>query len=138
VSFFVSEIFSAWTNKAARAELIPQLINSYEYIIMSITVRLWSEAELKAVDAGNDWLLTLLANKTSFSQDEMKVYMRNIHRVKEYVVNFDEEEFGQIDGVIVKAACVETLKVFLRKEYTVNLASLTVHHKVTKYEEIEL
>lgn len=106
---------------------------------MSITIRLWSEKELQAVDNGDKWLLTLLVNKTTFPQDEMKVFMRNIHLVKEYLVNFDEEEFGpNIDSIIVKAPSVEMLKRFLTAEYDVNLSSLTVHHKTTKYEEIEL
>lgn len=106
---------------------------------MSVTVRLWNEKDLEAVNDGDDWLLTLLVNKKTFCPDEMKILLKNLHRVKSFVVNFDEDVFGpNTEGVIVKAPNIEMLKEFLSKEYTSNLSDLIVHHKIEKYEQIEL
>lgn len=106
---------------------------------MSITVRFWNEKDLEAVENGDDWLLTLLVNKKTFCPDEMKTLLKNLHRVKTYVINFDKDVCGpDVEGVIVKAPNIEMLKAFLAKEYTWGWADLTVHHKVEKYEEIKL
>ncbi|KKM91641.1 hypothetical protein LCGC14_1226500 [marine sediment metagenome] len=66
---------------------------------MSIAVRLWSDAELRAVKR-DKWLATLLMNGTSFSAEEMAHYPYEQRRT--YNCDFgDKDETTTIYATIV-------------------------------------
>jgi hypothetical protein len=80
---------------------------------MSITVRLWSKAELKGIlDHTLDKnLITVFMNGHTFSWDEISVYPYDIR--KTYEIKFN----GQSEKIMVYAVDEESLFWFLSKEY---------------------
>ena len=56
---------------------------------MSITVRLWSKAELESLQH-NRFLATMFMNGSSFSKEEMRYYPYNLRR--SYVAQWGSEE----------------------------------------------
>lgn len=78
---------------------------------MSITVRTWSDEELKKVLSGEDaHLSTIFMNVKTFTKDEIKFYPY-IFR-KTYTVYLEDESY-----ITVYAVDDESLKWFLSREY---------------------
>ena len=78
---------------------------------MSITVRLWSEDDLQAIDEGKDThLATVFLNGKTFSGDELGHYPYTLR--KTYLAELDDEsvEFYATDD--------DAALWFLAKEYT--------------------
>lgn len=78
---------------------------------MSITTRLWSDAELKATKH-DKWLATLLMNGTTFSIKELEFYPHSQRRTYNCFWRAEPE------GVKIYATDVKMLLKFIDAEYT--------------------
>lgn len=88
---------------------------------MSITVRLWSKATLEEIKhlRADKKTLTVFMNKSSFLEDEIKVYPYKIR--KSYLVEFIDGDTRE-----VYATDDKTLLWFLLQEYhTESITSIT-------------
>ncbi len=98
---------------------------------MSITVRLFSDEELKTISKGkNNFLATVLANKKTYTPTEMKSFSKIRKSVREFLVSFDYEN----DEPFIKiyAFDIESLKWFISQEYHIDhLESVT--EVITRY-----
>jgi len=85
---------------------------------MSITVRRWSEEELKEIKEGkNNFLATIFMNRKTFSKKELNYYPHHLRKI--YDVYFDIE--GEEDELITVYATDDTnLLAFLEEEYDIN------------------
>jgi len=81
---------------------------------MSITVRNWTPEELAACDTDN-WLLTLLANCTTFSSEGIRALHKNHAKVKTYVASWDADDD---EPVTIKATDDAMLRRFIDAKYT--------------------
>ena len=99
---------------------------------MSITVRLWSDAELEAVKH-NKWLATLLMNGTTFSEREMAHYPYDQRRTYEceWAVTNPEEP-----TLTIYATDVRMLLKFIDEEYT--RRPDYIHQKITQYRPVKV
>lgn len=98
---------------------------------MSITVRLWTETELKKAHTGEDReLTTLLLNKTTLSEQEARYYPYNLRRSYE-ALWMDEGE-----PVTIYAPDDEMVLWFIRQDY-VRLPDV-LYEVLTEYRYIEL
>jgi len=99
---------------------------------MSITVRLWSEQDLKDIESDN-WLATIFMNVTTFSKKEIAKYPYD--RCKSYLAEFDMlDEDGTNTGLDeVKFYATDDIMAqrFLKEEYC--LAPLALYRIETEY-----
>jgi len=103
---------------------------------MSVTVRLWSDADLEAIKSGKDKLLaTIFMNVSTFCEREIKCYPYGLRRTficRWFTDNPKEED----ETITVYATDVNTLKQFLNMEY-VRLPNL-IDEQFTQYKPITL
>lgn len=78
---------------------------------MSITVRLWSKADLESLQH-NRWLATIFMNACVFSEDTIKHYPYNLR--KQYTASWNEET----EPVKIYATDDTMLLRFIDAEYT--------------------
>lgn len=78
---------------------------------MSITVRLWSKADLESLQH-NRWLATIFMNGCTFSEEEIKHYPYNLR--KTYTAEWDEG----FEPVRIYATDDTMLLRFIDAEYT--------------------
>mgnify|MGYP001562929696 CR=1 FL=1 len=93
---------------------------------MSITVRLWSKAELESLQH-NRWLATIFMNGCTFGEQKIKHYPYNLRR--EYTASWEDE------GPVRIYATDDTMLLrFIDAEYTARPDYLA--EVITRYREI--
>lgn len=96
---------------------------------MSITVRLWSEDDLKMIKSGMDpWLSTVFMNASTFSVEEIEVYP--YEQRKTYVAYYDR--MGE--QVELYATDDDMAKRFFAAEYSAPLLCLV--EVITTFREV--
>ena len=83
---------------------------------MSITVRLWEKDELEKAKK-DEWLATLLMNKSTYSQEELKAYHSIPFQEREFICFWEEDNGISTDPIKIQATSMETLRQFLSTEY---------------------
>lgn len=96
--------------------------------IMSITVRLWTDEELKATKH-DKWLATLLMNGTTFTEQEIAFYPYEQRRTYRCWWLGAEEE------VTIYATDEKMLLRFIDAEYT--RRPDWIHQKITQYRPVK-
>ena len=107
--------------------IFPQIIHQYK----CITVRLWSKEDLEKAKSGDRWLRTLLANKTTFNQEEIDTLFAFKGTIKRYLVCFGFNE----EPIKISATDDEMLYEFLNREYTG--MPLSCEEIMTTYRKLE-
>ena len=96
---------------------------------MSITVRLWSEDDLKMIESGMDpWLSTIFMNANTFSVEEIKVYPYEQRRT--YIANYNNVD----ESVEFHATDDDMAKRFYTAEYGEPLLCLV--EVITTFREV--
>lgn len=95
---------------------------------MSITVRLWSHAELEATKK-DKWLATILMNGKTFSQEEMSYYPYSQRRT--YICEWVDEP----EPITIYATDERMLLKFIDAEYT--RRPDFIHQQITQYRPIK-
>lgn len=93
---------------------------------MSITVRLWSNEDLKKIKNNEDkFLTTLFLNASSFGKEEIKAYP--YHLRKQYVAMLK----GNTESITFYATDKESALKFLKAEYRLNEYPLEELREIT-------
>ena len=95
---------------------------------MSITVRLWSDAELEATKH-DKWLATLLMNGTTFTEKEMRFYPYTQRRT--YLCDWENEP----EPRTIYATDERMLLKFIDAEYT--RRPDWIHQVITQYRPVK-
>ena len=95
---------------------------------MSITVRFWSDLELRAT-RHDKWLATLLMNATTLNEAEMSLYPYSQRRT--YLCRWRDEE-----SLEIYATDVRMLLKFIDAEYTKRPD--IIHQKITQYRPVKV
>lgn len=84
---------------------------------MSITVRLWTEEELKATKH-DKWLATILMNTRTLTEAMAKAYPYRQRRVYQATWDEDDETRNNYESVTIYATDERMLLKFIDTEYT--------------------
>ena len=97
---------------------------------MGITVRLWSDEELKKIATGQDkYLTTIFMNVKTFNEKMIKAYP--YHLRKTYLISFHDQD----EVITVYATDDENLIKFLKAEYHFDQIE-DIREQITKYRDI--
>ena len=96
---------------------------------MSITVRLWSQAELESLTR-DKWLATVFMNGTTFSQHDMEYYPYKLRKV--YICGGGDEP----EAITIYATDEKMLLKFIDAEYT--RRPDFIYQKITQYRPVTI
>jgi hypothetical protein len=100
---------------------------------MSITVRSWSESDLKKIKTGKDkWLATVFMNGSSFGKKEIQHYPYQLR--KTYIATLDCDGENE-EEIKFYATDTKNAKRFVKAEYKCPISSLVIVE--TKYKKVK-
>jgi hypothetical protein len=103
---------------------------------MSITTRLWTDADLERL-ATDDNLLTTFFNVKTYAEKEIKCLYQLLGKRKKYFVYFESSDDHEKPCESIYATSDESLVWFLKQEYDFDYV-LEVCEVITTYREVTI
>ena len=103
---------------------------------MSITTRLWTDADLESL-ATDDNLLTVFFNVKTYSEKGIKRLYQLLGKRKKYLVYFESSDDHENPCESIYAVSDESLVWFLKQEYDFDYV-LDVCEVITTYREVTI